>query len=493
MNLFTQATSASRLNSFPAKVAGGAACRVLISIPTGFQLRQFVHSGVLDLLLRRGVQALIVSPNRKGEGFAAELNGHDVDVHVLDLDKRKPLRWRYLLAREHLLCDGSPTNTLRRKIVSFRQRHFWLALGAQLGNGLLRLSPWLRQRVLRWECFILRDRDLEALLAAQPVDLILLGSPGYTEQDALLLHAAVRHGIPVAVAIMSWDNLSSKGLINPQPDCLLVWSDHMRREAIDLQRMPAERIVETGAPLYDRFANPGRFGSRSENLRRLGLDPTRRLILYGTNHAGFFPDEVEVVKRVAQWVEEGSLGAPCQLWVRLHPQAVVGPYRLEAEPYHSLVSERVRVEFPPVRNSTMPWDLPEHDLDHLVGLLRDADVVINTASTLSIDAAILDRPVVCVAYDPTGDLPFHKSVRSYYDYTHMANVVQACAAQFARSPDEMHQKIVAYLNNPAQDREGRRRIVDQQFGRVDGRSAERLVDQILHMALTSNGNSRSSH
>ena len=97
------------------------------------------------------------------------------------------------------------------------------------------------------------------------------------EQDALLLHAGVRRGIPVAAAIMSWDNLSSKGLINPHPDRLLVWSDYMKREAVELQGFSSERVVETGAPLYDIFANAGRFGTRRENLEALGLDPERRL------------------------------------------------------------------------------------------------------------------------------------------------------------------------------------------------------------------------
>ena len=159
------------------------------------------------------------------------------------------------------------------------------------------------------------------------------------------------------------------------------------------------------------------------------------MIFYGTNHAAFFPDEIEVVKRVAQWVEEDSLGQPCQLVIRLHPQAITGPYKLQTDPYLSLASKRVKVEFPPVRNSSLPWELPKSDIEHLVRLLRDADVVINTASTISIDAAVLDRPVVCVAYDPAGDVPYEKSVRRYYDFTHMANVVRAGAAQLAKSPE----------------------------------------------------------
>lgn len=455
--------------------------RILISIPTGFQLRQFVHSGILDLLLKHGFQALIVSPNREGEGFTAQLSERGVGVRTLDI-KIGPLSRRYWAARQHLLLSGPPTDTLRQKMVDLRRRLPSAALTAQVGNRLLRLFPRLRQRALRWERFILRDKAIEALLSAEPVDLIVLGTPGYTVQDGLLLHAAVHRGIPVVAAVMSWDNLSSKGLINPQPDRLLVWSDHMRREAINLQGIPVERIIETGSPVHGAFVNPGRFGSRSANLRRLGLDPERRLIFYGTNHAAFFPDEIEVVKRVARWVEENTLGMPCQLWVRLHPQAVVGPFEVSTDPYRGLVSEHVKVEFPPVRDSKLLWDLPKDDLEHLVGLLRDADVVINTGS-LSIDAAVLDRPVICIAYDPLGDLPYDKSVRRYYDYTHLSYVVRAGAVQLAVSPEDLRQKIIAYLNNPGWDREGRRRIVEQQFGCVDGHSAARVAEQVVAMAV----------
>jgi CDP-glycerol glycerophosphotransferase (TagB/SpsB family) len=178
----------------------------------------------------------------------------------------------------------------------------------------------------------------------------------------------------------------------------------------------------------------------------------------------------------------------CQLWIRLHPQAVTGPYKLHIDPYRSLASERVKVEFPPVRDSKLPWELPKSDLEHLVKLLRDADVVINTASTLSVDAAVLDRPVVCIAYDPAGSLPYHRSVRRYYDFTHMKNVVQLGAAQLATSPEALRKKIVTYLEQPELDRDGRRRIVEQQFGRVDGLSAARLVDQIV--ALISKGKTK---
>src|SRR5918992_3724680 len=59
--------------------------KVLISIPTGFQLRQFVHSGVLDLILGQGCSAVIVSPNSPGEGFTSQLEQKNVEVAALKI------------------------------------------------------------------------------------------------------------------------------------------------------------------------------------------------------------------------------------------------------------------------------------------------------------------------------------------------------------------------------------------------------------------------
>jgi CDP-Glycerol:Poly(glycerophosphate) glycerophosphotransferase len=463
----------------------GEGRRILVSIATGFELRQLIHSAVVYILLRQGFEVMLVSPNAERDGFAKELVDKRVAFRSLSLGTG-PFMWRYWGIRKYLLMPVPLTETLRQSIVTLHEHLPFPATATRVINRALRSVPGLRPRVLRWEGRLLRNEGVESLFDGTRIDAVLLGSPGYTIQDTILLHAAVRRRIPVAATVLSWDNLSSKGVINPQPDRLLVWSDHMKQEAINFRLMPEERIIETGAPLYDVFSNPQRFGSRAENLKHLGLDPARRLIFYGTNIALHFPDQIEVVKRLAQWVEDDRLAAPCQLWVRLHPQAIAGPYKVMLDPYRKLASKRVKIEFPPVRESNLLWDLPRNDIEHLVRLLRDADVVINMASTLSIDAAVLDRPVISIAFDPSGDLPYDRSVRRFYDYTHMAHVVQAGAVQLAKSPEDLREKIMSYLAHPEQDREGRRRIVEQQFGRVDGHSAMRVVEEVLALVLKNN-------
>ena len=50
---------------------------------------------------------------------------------------------------------------------------------------------------------------------------------------------------------------------------------------------------------------------------------------------------------------------------------------------------------------------------------------------------------------------------------------------------------MSYLTHPEQDREGRRRIVEQQFGHVDGRSAMRVAQQVVSMASSKQAQSTS--
>ena len=108
----------------------GSGRRILISIPNGFQLRQFVHSGVLARLLELGFQALILSPNREHEGFAAELPTENVQVRALE-PRFGPLLRRYMDVRKHLLYIGPVTETLRQTVKYTRRNHPWIVPAAQ--------------------------------------------------------------------------------------------------------------------------------------------------------------------------------------------------------------------------------------------------------------------------------------------------------------------------------------------------------------------------
>ncbi len=101
--------------------------------------------------------------------------------------------------------------------------------------------------------------------------------PGSLHQDHV--HVARSLGIPTVLAIASWDNLSSKGLITCRPDTTLVWNEIQKREAIEMHGLPADRIEITGAQVYDEwFESAPR--PREEFCARVGLPADRPFVLY---------------------------------------------------------------------------------------------------------------------------------------------------------------------------------------------------------------------
>jgi hypothetical protein len=123
-----------------------------------------------------------------------------------------------------------------------------------------------------------------------------------------------------------------------------------------------------------------------------------------------------------------------------------------------------------------------------VNCLHHAAVVLNTASTLTVDASILDRPVICFGYDAVPDAKFPEGrALAYSRSAHYTPLVATGGVRVVRSLQDCLQTIAAYLEDPALDRAGRQEIVAKVMGRCDGGAGERLAADVLAMAKGRDG------
>jgi hypothetical protein len=138
---------------------------------------------------------------------------------------------------EHLLAD---LPQIRWSWEDLRP-HAWTELAAAVRIWLDYLryfepryvdAPRLRQRVER---ALPRQRELDALMRNSRPDVVVvtplldLGS-----RQIEVLRSARACGTRTALAIGSWDHLSSKGRISELPDRVLVWNDTQVHEATEL-------------------------------------------------------------------------------------------------------------------------------------------------------------------------------------------------------------------------------------------------------------------
>lgn len=133
------------------------------------------------------------------------------------------------------------------------------------------------------------------------------------------LRAARALGVPAAILVTSWDNLTSKSRIDPLPDRLFVWNDVQRREAIELHRVPPERIVVTGAQCFDEWIG-WQPRPRDEFLQAVGLDPARPYVAWVCSAPWTRQTEVDFVQRWLEALRRDPALERVGVIVRPHPK-----------------------------------------------------------------------------------------------------------------------------------------------------------------------------
>lgn len=301
--------------------------------------------------------------------------------------------------------------------------------------------------------------------------------------------AARELGIPTATFIFSWDNLSSKGRIAAPFDHYLVWSNLMREELMRFYpHVPHENIHVVGTPQFDPYVDRSLLWSRDEFCRRVGADPSRKLICYSGGDAGTCPEDPKHVELLMSQVRSGL--------IRGNPEVLLRPVPVDDGRRYDGVCSR----YPELKRLQPQWVHTEpgnwakvvplaDDVQFLANLTQHSDLNVNLGSTMTLDFGMHDKPVVNVAFDMSDPPIFGMPVYDYYyNYDHFQPVLALKATRVARSPEQFAEHVNAYLEDPSLDREGRRRLVDLQIDVPLGESGRRIVG-VLESLVSSRRNS----
>jgi hypothetical protein len=278
--------------------------------------------------------------------------------------------------------------------------------------------------------------------------------------------AAARLGIPTAWCVASWDNLSNKGIVSRIPDRVLVWNEAQRREAIELQGVPAGRVVVTGAQTFDPWFELSPSMSRDALTDVVGL-PRGPFLLYCCSSLFVAPDEVTFIR---QWLarmrtSSHDLLRTCGVLVRPHPG--------NAAQWESVELGDARVSVWP-RGGDLPLeaDAKQRYFDSLF----HAEAVVGVNSSSMIEAGIVGRRCFTLlapefAHSQRGTLHF-EYLTSYGFVTpadtwneHLAHLEGALRGD-AMVDDGRRRRMMAFVRP----------------GRVDEPSTSRLVAAIEEVA-----------
>ncbi|NUS95975.1 MAG: hypothetical protein HOQ11_01050 [Gemmatimonadaceae bacterium] len=461
---------------------GAARSHVIAVLPRGEAIRNFTHSGSLDAVAREAELSLLsVVPDaecfdslalRYGRVIPLEEPAERYPVRllrdVLDMAHGRHL-WS-AAARERWRLRDHEARSLSQKVKRIGRKALARPFASRRGVALLERAERTASRVLSTT-----DRYVELYRQLGPT-LVFNGSHVHSRNAIAAVHAARWLGIPTATFIFSWDNLTSQGRVLPAYDDYLVWNDDLKRQLLAIYpAVRPDRVHVTGTPQFDLHFREEMHWSREEFCARVGADPARPIVLYSTGMAEHMPGEPLVVEQIADMLgETRDLGAP-QLLVRVYPKDRTGRFA-------DLERRRPDILFPRAK-WVDAWLTPTVEDDQLyTNTLRHVAAGVNVASTVSLELAMFDKPVINVGYNPPGIRPRVDYVR-YYDFDHYAPLVRERAVALARSAEEMRTLLHLALSDPGAGRADREAFIARMFGgTLDGRSGERVAAVLLRLA-----------
>jgi hypothetical protein len=135
----------------------------------------------------------------------------------------------------------------------------------------------------------------------------------------------------------------------------------------------------------------------------------------------------------------------------------------------------------------IPMDLggftpPREFFAEQINSIYHAALVINTASSLTVDAAILNRPVISLGYDKVKDRKFPEGRAAFFNRSeHFGSLVKTGGVWVVNSQEECLDAIRQYVNKPELHTSNRRLLAQRVGGQLDSLAGEHLAQEVMDL------------
>ena len=326
----------------------------------------------------------------------------------------------------------------------------------------LKIVPYLFLRIFK-------ERSFKVFFEKYQPDLIF-ATHLYGWPDAQLIAEAKRQKVKTIGMPAGWDHLD-KYFLPFHTDILLAQSEQVKEVAIKYQAYQSAEIVVTGYPHFDFISRQNYLMPREEILKSLGFPAEAKIVLYVSGSA-YCPDEPDIIERILKWADEGKFGFDVRVVIRPYQGGRSKDKEFDQQKFDHFHSHP-RVAF---YQREFWGDLEKSN--YFMNILAHADVVISVYSTMVLEAAVLDRPLMAIGFDGYQKRPFARSIRRFGEFEHFQDVLKTGALKTAYNFEELFGYLNTYLKDPRLDGEARKLLREKVCGRLDGLASQR-ISQII--------------
>ncbi len=471
---------------------------IFISADHGLSIVYFLQTDVLPTLLESGARVVVLTDDGIRDQIAARFAQPNLIIEGLrfrqcrEYFEKKDHSLQYWV---HFLRWMGGSNRINTNAMDGHLRQ----MGHEASPRAKRLMP-----VIRGLTYLLRRSRLarQALVNFQrrytpniyadlfekyQPSLVVASTPGW-RWDRYLLREAAARGIPTAAVIVGWDNPSSYRLPGAPVDWITCWSEIQKQELVLGSDWKPERVHVGGIPSYDGYFRGTWKMSREEYFRLHGLDPNRKLLSYACSFVTFSPNFANI-RALAELVNQDALAEPTQLLIRLHPNHFQpgSLYEQEANRVRELIRDMPHVHLvEPVPLGGELGYYSGEDMPEKASMMAYSDVFLTVYSTMVVETAIHDRPIVSVCIDEPGgwNTPgkFSLSLQEIGEWPTHLRFRAAGAGRVAYNAEQLKEILNLYLRAPETDSVQRRRFIQDECTFTDG-SAGRRTGEFLRGLL----------
>lgn len=453
---------------------------IFISIYDGDTERVILRTDVFKTLLQSGHRIiLLIRGVELVPYYRKEFESEQVQVEALPSANSQAENWWFSVG-----WNTIPTRAtaVRRYRDYFLKKKYGMYFLGGLLSFLGKSRAW---RSLLRSMYLVSGKEYAIELFKKYNPDLLFAANMFSPEDARLLATAKKRNVRTVTLAKSWDVLTTKAFTRVIADRIMVYNQFNHDEAIAVGDYLPEQVVITGFPQFDIYTLQETFLSREEFCKKAGLDPMRRTILYGIPGDWKSPDTRAILTELDRRIEADNFAKPIQILARFHPKYPDSSEGLDAR---HIVFDRPGMRFSENtefsldagnRGSTNKWTFREDDIIHLANSLYHSDISINVDSTLTLDAAALNKPSILIGYDGDRKLSYKESIAFIYEREHYQHVLKTGGVSLVHSHDELASEINKFLSDPMYRKESLAVLKQELLYKVDGKSGERMGQAVL--------------
>lgn len=465
---------------------------IFISADHGLALIYFLQSDVASTLRQAGYEVVVLVADNMNERLREHSSSRGLLFEGLRLDQAAQYAtreagevqwWLQFLRRvggSRRINTAAMDSYVRQVAVEEPNRRRLFMPLAWLAIATLRRSRRARSALLN------AQRRLAPPIYADLFDhydpaLVVASTPGW-RLDRYLLREAAERGVKTASVIVGWDNPSSYSLPGAPVDWATCWSDIQKDELVRGSDWNPNRVNIGGIPSYDGYFRHQWLIPRSQYFEKHGLDPNRKLVGYACSFISFSPN-LRNVQALARLISDNGLAASTQLLVRLHPNHFLDAplFVREREEIRRMAAETPHMQV--VEPAPLGGDLGHYsgeDMPEKSSMMAHSDVFITVYSTMVVETAIHDRPIVSLCLDTPGGW---KTPRKYSlplskigNWPTHQRFRDAGAGRVVYREEQLSGAVNRYLDQPEADAERRREFVEREVTFTDGSAGIRTAE-----------------